>query len=42
MRRNKGPFTDEESFDATGEGISAMEQMRILSVEPIPRQVIAL
>ena len=39
VRRNKGPFTDEESFDTSGEGIAAMEQMRVLLVECIPRHV---
>ena len=34
IRKNKGPFTDEESFDASGEGIGAMEKMRILLVAP--------
>jgi hypothetical protein len=37
VRRNKGPFTDEESFDASGEGIAAMEKMRILLVSSILR-----
>lgn len=32
IRKNKGPFTDEESFDASGEGIGAMEKMRILVI----------
>jgi hypothetical protein len=32
VRRNKGPFTDEEGFDASIEAISAMEKMRILFV----------
>lgn len=42
VRRNKGPFTDEETFDASGEGIAAMEKMRVLFVDLDPQPVILL
>jgi hypothetical protein len=32
VRQKKGPFTDEESFDASGEAVSAMEKMKLLLV----------
>ncbi|PSS23126.1 hypothetical protein M430DRAFT_33702 [Amorphotheca resinae ATCC 22711] len=32
VRQKKGPFTDEESFDASGEAVSAMEKMKLLVI----------
>jgi hypothetical protein len=37
VRRNKGPFTDAESFATSGEAFAAMEKMQILSVGATPR-----